>query len=286
MSIEAKAKQTQKQAKRQAKKARESDAAQGVGRLGFAAKGALYLLIAFLALRVSLGADETTDDRQSALRTIAEQPLGEVALAALAAGLAGYALWRAVEAVAGPRDADGVKALGWRIASAAKSALYGYTCWFALSALSGPDGNPQSGKKQEERHVADALSWSGGRYLVIAVGLGFLAAGFYNTWQGLSAGFREKLEEGWMHEGNRWVAVGAGVFGHVARAVVFVLVGAFLVRAGWQHDPSKAGGLDEALNEIVQMPYGPLLLGLVGTGLGAYGVYALAEARWRKLPSK
>jgi hypothetical protein len=64
---------------------------------------------------------------------------------------------------------------------------------------------------------------------------------------------------------------------------VFTLVGIFLVRAAYQYDPKEAVGLDGALSEILQADYGTLLLGLVAAGLVAFGIYSLAEARYREV---
>lgn len=74
-----------------------------------------------------------------------------------------------------------------------------------------------------------------------------------------------------------------GTVGIVARGVVFALVGVFLVRAAYQYDPKEAVGLDGALGEIARAPYGPFLLGLVAAGLFAFGLYSLAEARYREV---
>jgi hypothetical protein len=72
-----------------------------------------------------------------------------------------------------------------------------------------------------------------------------------------------------------------GVVGHLARGVVFGLIGVFLVRAAWQYDPEEAIGLDGALAKVLRADYGDTLLGLVAAGLAAYGVYCFAEARYR-----
>ena len=62
-----------------------------------------------------------------------------------------------------------------------------------------------------------------------------------------------------------WVAVG--------------VIGVLITYAAITHDPQKSAGLDQALQEIVQQPYGPVLLGLVAVGIACYGVFAFARAR-------
>jgi hypothetical protein len=61
-------------------------------RFGLVAKGCLYLLVAVIAVRVAAGGGGQPEDRQGALRALADEPFGFVLIFALAAGLVGYAL--------------------------------------------------------------------------------------------------------------------------------------------------------------------------------------------------
>lgn len=120
-----------------------------------------------------------------------------------------------------------------------------------------------------------------GKWIVGAVGLGFLAAGAYNLYRSLTKKFREHLREHEMGNTERRSAIVVGVAGHAARAVVFGLIGAFLIKAALEYDPNEAIGIDGALRKVAQQPYGEVLLGAVGAGLVAYAVYCLVQARYR-----
>ena len=73
----------------------------------------------------------------------------------------------------------------------------------------------------------------------------------------------------------------AGLLGHVARFVVFGLIGVFVTKAAIDYQPKDAIGLDGALQKLVHASYGPWLLGLTAAGLVAYGIYCLVDARLR-----
>ena len=73
------------------------------------------------------------------------------------------------------------------------------------------------------------------------------------------------------------------MFGHLARAVVFALMGYFLVKAAIDFDPQKAVGLDGALAKLADASYGPLLLGIVAVGLLGFALYSALDARYRKV---
>ena len=86
-----------------------------------------------------------------------------------------------------------------------------------------------------------------------------------------------------MSDAEEAAATAAGVLGHLARAVVFTLIGLFLLRAAWEFDPKEARGLDGALMELSQQSYGDLLLGAAAVGLLAYALYCFVEARYRRI---
>ena len=61
------------------------------------------------------------------------------------------------------------------------------------------------------------------------------------------------------------------------------MTGGLVATAAWTYDPSKAGGLDGALKTLRDQPFGTVLLGLAGLGFVAFGLYGLAEARYRRV---
>ena len=74
-----------------------------------------------------------------------------------------------------------------------------------------------------------------------------------------------------------------GRAGYAARGVVFVVIGAFLVVAAYQSDPSEARGLGGALLALQGQPFGRALFGLVALGLAAFGAFGFLEARYRRI---
>jgi hypothetical protein len=97
----------------------------------------------------------------------------------------------------------------------------------------------------------------------------------------LTGKFRKHLREHMLGKAARGWTIVVGVLGHAARAVVFTLVGIFLLRAAWQYDAEEAIGLDGALRKVAQAEYGEVLLGLVAAGLLAYGLFCFVQARCR-----
>lgn len=248
-----------------------------LGRFGFAAKGVLYGIVALIAIQVALGSGEL-EDKKGALHAVAEQPYGETLLGILAAGLAGYALWRLVEAALGPEGESGAKALGKRLVSLGKGILYAGLCFVAVSILVGAGAG---GSGDEDEATATLLELPAGTWLVTAAGVGLIVAALYNGYRGVTRKFCDDLR-GMSATEERWVE-GIGIAGHLARLVVFGLMGVFLLKAAVEYDPQEAVGLDGALATVAQQPFGPALLGLAAAGLLAYGLFCLVQARYREL---
>jgi hypothetical protein len=250
-----------------------------LARAGFAARGVIYVLIGILALDLALGHHRQQASQQGALRTIADQPLGEVLLIAVAIGLAGYALWRFVHALVGhgkERSSSGLD----RVAAFASGVVYAGFCAVAIEILL---GSGSGGSENTQQTAAGVFRWPAGTWLVGIAGAVFVGVGLYQGYRGVTKDFLEETKPGQMGAGlRRWI-VWIGTFGHLARMVVFCLVGAFLIKAAVEYDPSNAVGLDGALAKLEHASYGPYLLGVVAAGLAAFGVYSLSNARYGRV---
>jgi hypothetical protein len=252
------------------------------GRAGLVAKAVSYAMIGVLAIQIPLGQGGQAADRQGVLRELASQPWGAAALIALTIGFAAYALWRFADAVFDrQREGDDAKALAKRAKSFGIGVVYIASAVAAYSLLRSGGSSGSGGDESEQ--TAMVLDWPAGRWLVLAAAAGFIGDGLYNVYRGVKQKFREALAEGQMHGSVKTWAIRSGVVGHVARGAVFAVIGLFLGKAAIEYDPDEAVGIDGALLEVSEQPYGQVLLGLVAAGLIAYGVYCLVEARYRKI---
>ena len=250
-----------------------------LARSGFIARGLIYGIIGILAIKVALGAGGRTTDQQGALKTIAHQPFGKVLLILVAVGLAGYALWRLLHALLGhgPETSDS----GFdRVAALGSGIVYAGLCAIAVEILVGA-GSSGSGKASKT--TAGVFGWPAGTWLVGFAGAVLIGIGLYQGYRGVSKDFLKDSKTEEMSAGMRHWIKWIGSFGHLARMVVFGLVGAFLITAAIDYNPKKAVSLDGALAKLAHASYGPLLLGIVAAGLIAFGAYSLTDARYRRI---
>jgi len=252
-----------------------------LGRVGFAAKGIVYLVIGVLAIRAAFDTGGETSGPQGALATIAQQPIGRTLLWVVAAGLVGYALWRFVQAI---RDTDGkgtdAKGLVFRVGYAVSGVIH---VSLALAAARIARGGAANDGAQQRDLTAELMSQPAGTWLVVLVGLVVLGVAVQQFRRAYTASFQKHLRSGEMDaDEERWAVI-SGRVGYAARGVTFAIIGTFLAIAGWRADPSQAKGLGEALQTLEAQPFGPALLALVGLGLVCYAVFQLVLARYRRV---
>jgi hypothetical protein len=270
----------------------EADAHAGRGwyavlaRTGLVAKGVSYGIVGILAIKLALGDGGKATSRAGALQSLAGQTFGKVMLALLALGFAAYALWRFVQAVAEREDAgDGeakgaAKKWGKRAGYVGRGLIYaGLTVSTVKILLGSGGGQSQTGKAHKTTAVV--LSWPAGTWLVGIAGAVIVGVGLWNLYRGIARKFEDRWRTGEMGEQARKWGARAGVVGHAARAVVFSLIGIFLVKAAIDYNPKDAIGLDGALRKLENASYGPYLLGLTAAGLVAYALYCFVDARYR-----
>jgi len=251
-----------------------------LARAGLAARGVVYLVIGILAVKLALGEGGQATNQQGALQTIAEQPLGTALLIMVAIGLAGYATWRLLRAAIGhgPEGADDTKE---RIAGLVSGIGYAALCVTAVKILAGSGGG--GGGSNPDKATGGVLGWPGGTWLVAIVGVIIVGVGLEQGYKAVKKKFLEDSKTGEMSPRVLQGFTALGVAGHLARMVVFALIGYFLIKAALDYDPDEAIALDGALAHLGQSSYGPILLGAVAAGLVCFGAYSIADARFRKV---
>jgi Domain of Unknown Function (DUF1206) len=252
-----------------------------LARTGLVAKGISFGLVGALAAKLAAGDGGKATSREGALQSLAHDSFGKIVLVLLALGFAAYALWRFVEAYAEGTDEDDGAAKTWgkRAGYVGRGLIYAGLTASTIRILAGAGQQSQDAKAY--RSTAVVLSWPGGRWLVGAAGLVLVGAGLWNLYRGLARKFEDKWRTNRLSPGVRRWGSRAGVVGHVARFVVFGLIGVFLVKAALEYDPKESIGLDGALRKLAHAPYGPWLLGVTAVGVVAYGVFCLVDARLR-----
>lgn len=251
-----------------------------LARGGYAARGVIYVIIGYFAILAAIDGGGQTTDAKGALRSLLDEPFGQVLLGIITVGLIGYALWRLIQGLLDTdghgTDAKGVAIRGGLLVSSVTHILLAI---FVLSLIFGWGTGGGSGG-ETQGWTAWLMRQPYGRWLVGLVGLAIVGAGIAHVVKGWKAKFEKYLR---MDRQKLDTARPICRFGLIARGIVFLIIGGFFIVAAWQVDPSEARGLDGALRALQEQSYGWILLGIIAVGLVAFGIYSLIEAIWRNI---
>lgn len=247
-----------------------------LARGGYVANGLVHLMVGVIALVIAWrGRGES--DQAGALQAIGSVPLGFLALWGIAGLLAVLGVYHAIHGVA-LRIPERPKRWGRRVAEWGQAAVFlamgGFAAFVALGARPDPDRSVQ----QASRIV---LSIPGGWLLLGAVGLGIAIGGIAWIIMGVRRSFRTQIDLPLGKAGHSIAAL--GVVGFVAKGSALVIVGVLIVAAAVQRDPEQAGGLDDAIQSVRGLPFGNLIVGVIGAGFLLFGVFCVFRARYARL---
>ena len=122
------------------------------------------------------------------------------------------------------------------------------------------------------------LDWPAGQWLVALGGIILIGFALWSIKHHvIDQSFTKRLDKG----DGTWVAR-LGQAGYGARALVYIVIGWFFVQAAITYDPNQAKGLSGALAELAGKSWGQLLLWAIALGLFCYGLFCVAEAKYRK----
>jgi hypothetical protein len=229
--------------------------------------GVVHLVVAYLAVQIALGSGQQAADQRGALAEIGATSFGKVALWLLAVGL-----FVGLQQARACYQADRLGRTWVVVVGLGVSAI-------RLVTGSGSGG---SGNQQQQEFTARLLALPAGRVLVAVAAAIVLGVAIAAAAKGIKRSFLEDLNTGELPAGTRRWVERLGMFGYLAKAVVFALVAVLVGFAALSSDAGKAGGLDAALRTLAAQPFGPFLLVVVALGFAAFGVYCFAAARAHK----
>lgn len=264
----------------------QGDWRSALGRIGLAAKGVLYLSLGVLAVQFVYGTSSSSETSTTgAIEQIARQPFGQTLLVILTIGLLALTLWNVLRAITGDpvegsegkdRAKYAFSALVYAGITVTSAGILGAN-WGKSASGGGGGGN------QQQQATAAVLDWPAGQWLVGLAGLLVIALGVYTIYKHtIEEEFMTRLARSQMSEKVESAVEGAGRAGYGARGLVFIVVGVLLIVAAIQHDASEAGGLSEALQSLSGSTWGAVLLWIIALGFVLYGLFALAEAKYRR----
>jgi len=248
-----------------------------LARIGYVVLGILHILIGFLAISVSTGSSGEQADQGGALQQVADAPAGVLLLWVIVLGLFALAIWQIAEAFL-ERNPDSKKKWGYRAKYIGTAVAY---IAIAITALVYAMGGQSNSSQSSQSFSAQLMASPGGVVLLVLFGLLVAGIGVAFIVRGFTRAFEKHLDlpAGQAAKG----IVTFGIIGYVAKGVAIAVTGILFVVAAFTHDPAAAGGLDSALKTLAALPFGTVILWIVGAGLILYGLFCFARARYARM---
>jgi hypothetical protein len=269
------------QVKAAARRAESSPALEFAARAGYVADGIVHVLVGALVLVIAFGGDGESD-QSGAFKAVAGAPLGFVVLWLLAITLWALAVWKVLDGILARSSSSGAagRAQKWgRRASAWGQALL-FAALGGIAAAVAIGARPD-GEQTAEDASRGLLVVAGGPVVLALIGAAIAIGGVVFIVMGIRRSFRVTMS---IPPGGTGRAVTTlGVAGYVAKGAALAIVGILLIVAAASSDADVAGGLDGAVDALLLLPSGPVIVGLVGAGFVAYGVFTVLRARYMRM---
>ncbi|MGF1514525.1 MAG: DUF1206 domain-containing protein [Elainellaceae cyanobacterium] len=256
-------------------------------RFGYASKGVVYFFVGFLALRSALGNPVPIVGTEEALLVLLRQPLGSAIVTVLATGLCGYGFWRFVQAIADPEhDREiNLKSVGQRLGYLASGLAYTNLAYESMDFAF--DTDPVRSDSLNET-VSQILRFERGELLIGLVALTIFGLGAIYVYGAVSGEFISEFKRTcdlldrtsyrWLRRAATYLAQ----VGYTARGVAILVIAVGFVRAALTSSVEPAGGMQEALQELLKQSYGTEGLILIALGFIAYALYMVFAAFYRR----
>lgn len=238
---------------------------QALTRVGFAARGLLYLTVGLLVLQTG-----RTEDLTGALEHVGRGG-GRILLMIVAAGTAAYGLWRLADAAFGMEHPGSDRKAAWKRGAAGVIGLiYLYLSYKAVRILTAGD----TGSTSTQQQADTVLDLPGGASVLGVAALIMAIAGGTQLIKASKCSFLDNLDERARAPAVKW----AGRIGYAARGVIFLAVAFMIGRAALDEQSTEAGGMEQAL-DILSGPF----LYAVAAGLILFGAFSIVEAVYRRI---
>jgi hypothetical protein len=247
----------------------------------------LYVIVGGTAALSAVKVGGRVRGMRGALFLLVAQPFGRMVVALVAVGLCGYILRRFVQVFVEPDVGvppkpvvRGLRRVGFALSGLAHMgiALAAMRLVLGLAVLSQEGRNPSRGWE------AVLLVWRPlDGWLTLFVGLVGVAVAVFYLYKAVSRRFTMDLELERMSRRFERATLACGIMGYAGRGIGFLVIGTFLVYAGWYVETVEARGFGDILRTLEEQPFGAWVLIIVAAGLMAYGLYLLLAAWYLRL---
>ena len=253
-----------------------------IARIGYGARGFVYLSGGVLTLLAIPGLVDGAAGTRGTISWLAQQPLGLAWVLLLGLGLLAIVAWRMLQAI---WDADGHgrdrHGISTRLSQGSSGLGYAVLAFSAFSLLIHKPADPAAAQiAGAHREAERMLSLPYGNLMLIAIGLCIAGVGVGN------------IVRAWREDFAAYLACSVDLcrrvvplarLGYMARGVAWLPLAALIFMAGVRSRASDVTSFDAALDVLNRQPGGAILLAAAAVGFIGFGLFSFIEARFRRI---
>jgi hypothetical protein len=253
-----------------------------IARIGYGARGFVYLSGGALTLLAIPGLVDGAAGTRGAIGWLALQPLGRAWVLLLGLGLLAIVVWRLLQAIwDADNEGDDRQGISTRVSQGFSAVGYALLAFSAFSLLFHTPADPAAADiAVGHREAARMLSLPFGNLLLAGIGLCIAGVGIANIVKAWRDDFAAYLSCS-VELCRRVVPLARA--GYMARGVAWLPLAALIFLAGVRSRASDVTSFDAALDALGRQPGGAILLGAAALGFIGFGLFSFIEARFRRI---
>ncbi|HVF96797.1 MAG TPA: DUF1206 domain-containing protein [Flavisolibacter sp.] len=251
-----------------------------IAQAGYIAKGVVYVLLGLLGFMAAFelaGQRGQKASQSGILQLVKDLPAGTLLLLLLATGLLCYSIWRGIQTFYQPK---GDKKWPTRLRYLASGLAYLALAYAAIQMVI--KDRSAGGGDQNQALASELLQQPLGQALVGLAALVFAGTGIYQIYYGLSEKYKKHVQDLSLQSTYASTLLRSGKIGYISRGLVWLVIAFLFLRAAIYSRASEAGNTDKAFRFVEDSPFGSYILGALGLGLVAYGIFNFIRARYEQ----
>ena len=253
-----------------------------LAKLGYASNGLLYFIFGATAALATINIGGRVMGTRDALDLLVTYPAGRLVVTIITLGLCGFIIRCFVQIFVLPTIGVPPKPI-LRVLRRTGCAITGIAhIGIALTALQLTLGLPamlSDERPPQPDWVTMVLSWkllSG--WLPMLAGFGVIGLAIYQFYVAVNRRFTIDMQLERMSQRVRRATFVCGITGYAGRGTAFLIIGLFLIYAGWYVEEVEAESLRDIINMLEGQSFGRWIMIVSETGLVAYGLFLLLVA--------
>jgi hypothetical protein len=252
-----------------------------IKQFGFYSKGIVYALIGILAAMVAAGLGGDLKGPTGLVSFLDNLPAGRILVAIVALGLFAYSVWCFYASIYDPNENGANNRIRIRLVYAYSGVIYSLIA-FSFGKAAFTTANPSEGSS-EKAALNELLTEEWGVWAIGIIAIAMAGNALWQIYLAYCGEYMALVDDDPKGKKELMLLKRSGKYGYLARGVVFAVLAFFMLKVFLNRNEEDYKGTAGAFAYLLNLEYGPFLMGIVALGMIGYGVFCILVARHSNL---